>query len=66
VTAPDVQKAIEQQIYRIYRLKEREQETILRMWLIDTQGAKVGQVNGLSVVQLGKFAFACPSRITAR
>ena len=34
--------------------------------LIDTDGERVGQVNGLSVVQLGDFAFGRPSRITAR
>jgi lon-related putative ATP-dependent protease len=67
VSAEDVQKAIEQQIYRADRLREREQETILRgIWLIDTQGERVGQINGLSVIQLGNFAFGRPSRITAR
>src|SRR5690606_4240063 len=34
--------------------------------LIDTSGEKAGQINGLSVVQLGTFAFGRPSRITAR
>jgi predicted ATP-dependent protease len=33
---------------------------------IDTVGEKVGQINGLSVLQLGNFAFGKPSRITAR
>jgi len=33
--------------------------------LIDTTGEGVGQVNGLSVIQLGDFAFGQPSRITA-
>jgi lon-related putative ATP-dependent protease len=67
VTAADVQKAIDQQVFRADRLREREQETILRgIWLIDTQSEKIGQVNGLSVIQLGSFAFGRPSRITAR
>jgi lon-related putative ATP-dependent protease len=62
----DVQKAIDMQIYRADRLRERIQETILRgIYLIDTQGTKVGQVNGLSVIQLGGFSFGRPSRITA-
>jgi lon-related putative ATP-dependent protease len=66
VNAQDVQKAIDMQIYRADRLRERIQETILRgIYLIDTQGAKVGQVNGLSVIQLGGFSFGRPSRITA-
>ena len=34
--------------------------------LIETSGAKVGQVNGLSVIQLGRLAFGQPSRTTAR
>ena len=67
VTALNVQEAIDAQVSRADRLRERIQETILRgTFLIDTQGARVGQVNGLSVIQLGSFAFGRPSRITAR
>jgi predicted ATP-dependent protease len=33
--------------------------------LIDTDGEAVGQVNGLSVISLGDFAFGRPSRVTA-
>jgi predicted ATP-dependent protease len=33
--------------------------------MIDTSGEKVGQINGLAVIQLGDFAFGQPSRITA-
>lgn len=66
VTAEHVQQAIDAQIYRADRLRERVQETILRgTFMIDTEGAEVGQVNGLSVIQLGGFAFGRPSRITA-
>jgi lon-related putative ATP-dependent protease len=66
VTAADVQKAIDAQIYRADRLRERMQETILDgTFLIDTEGEKVGQINGLSVIQLGDFSFGRPSRITA-
>ena len=32
---------------------------------IDTAGAQVGQINGLSVLSLGNFSFGRPSRITA-
>jgi lon-related putative ATP-dependent protease len=67
VNATDVQRAIDAQIYRSDRLREHIQEEIQRgTILIDTQGAKVGQVNGLSVIALGQFAFGRPSRITAR
>jgi lon-related putative ATP-dependent protease len=67
VTAADVQKAIAAAIYRVDRAREQSEEMILHHTiLIDTGGAKVGQVNGLSVLQLGNFAFGRPSRITAR
>ncbi len=67
VAAGDVQRAIDAQIRRASRVRERFREEVLRgTLLIDTEGAKVGQVNGLSVVQPGRFAFGHPSRITAR
>ncbi|MGW8317636.1 MAG: Lon protease family protein [Candidatus Promineifilaceae bacterium] len=67
VGAEHVQQAIEAQIYRDSRIKERIQEEILRdTILIDTTGEKVGQINGLSVLMLGNYAFGRPSRITAR
>jgi predicted ATP-dependent protease len=62
----DVERAISAQIKRSDRLRERSHEAILRDILhIDTAGERVGQVNGLSVFQLGDFTFAQPSRITA-
>jgi lon-related putative ATP-dependent protease len=67
MTAADVQRAIDAQIHRADRLRERLQERIQRgTILIDTAGERVGQVNGLSVLQLGHFAFGRPNRITAR
>jgi lon-related putative ATP-dependent protease len=67
VAAEDVEKAIEASIYRADRVRERVQEAILReTFLIDTTGEVIGQVNGLSVLQLGDFAFGKPTRITAR
>ena len=66
MTREDVEQAIAAQIHRADRLRERSHEAILRGILhIDTSGEQVGQVNGLSVFQLGGFAFAQPSRITA-
>jgi lon-related putative ATP-dependent protease len=66
VTRDDVERAIEAQIRRSDRLRERSHEEILRGILhIDTDGEKVGQINALSVFQLGDFSFAQPSRITA-
>ena len=67
VERADVQKAIDKQIYRQDRIRQRLQEQIVRgTVLIDDRGAKVGQINGLSVLSLGGFAFGRPSRITAR
>ncbi|MDQ1315918.1 MAG: hypothetical protein QG662_2027, partial [Pseudomonadota bacterium] len=66
VSRADVERAIDAQIRRSDRLRERSHEAILRGILhIDTDGERVGQVNGLSVFQLGDFSFAQPSRITA-
>lgn len=63
----DVEHAVEQQERRAERLRERSQEAILRETvLIETSGKVVGQVNGLSVLSLGKTAFGRPTRITAR
>lgn len=67
VTAVEVQKAIDTRLYRSERLRERLHEEIVRNTiLIDTGGEKTGQINGLSVIQLGGFVFGSPSRITAR
>jgi lon-related putative ATP-dependent protease len=66
-TREDVARAIDEQIQRADRLRDRAQETIARgIVLVDTEGAEVGRINGLSVIQLGSFAFGRPSRITAR
>jgi lon-related putative ATP-dependent protease len=67
VVAADVQTAIDKQTYRSDRVRERVQEAIQRGTLfIATDGEKVGQVNGLSVLSMGSFSFGQPSRITAR
>ncbi len=67
VLREDVQKAIDSWIFRSNRIKERIFEEIKRdTILIDTEGKKVGQINGLSVIRLGDYEFGRPSRITAR
>lgn len=66
ITAADVQHTIEQQNYRQSRIQERIYDEIGRGTLmIDLSGEKIGQVNALSVIDLIKFAFAHPTRITA-
>jgi lon-related putative ATP-dependent protease len=61
-----VERAVAAQIARLDRLRIEMHEGIQRnLVLIDTEGETVGQVNGLSVLGLGNFAFGQPSRITA-
>jgi lon-related putative ATP-dependent protease len=67
VTKVDIQRAIDAQTRRADRVRERIQEQIRRgTIMIDTDGERVGQVNGLSVIGLGNFSFGQPNRITAR
>jgi lon-related putative ATP-dependent protease len=62
----DVVQAVEAQKRRAGRVKDRLEEQIEReTLLIDTDGEVVGQVNGLSVLTIGRFAFGRPHRITA-
>ncbi|MDH3235321.1 MAG: AAA family ATPase [Alphaproteobacteria bacterium] len=66
-TAADVQRAIDTKIHRGDWVRELIHEQITRgTVLIDVDGEAVGQVNALSVLQLGNFSFGKPSRITAR
>jgi lon-related putative ATP-dependent protease len=61
-----VEKAVSRQLHRAGRIRERSHEQITRgTVLIATEGRVVGQVNGLSVLALGDFAFGQPTRITA-
>jgi len=67
IDAPDVDRAMSAYERRHERVSIRAQEMIERnIMLIDTAGAKVGQINGLSVMSLGGYAFGKPTRITAR
>ena len=67
VADADVQRAIDARIHRNDRVRRRIHEAIQHgVILVDTEGAQVGQVNGLSVASLGPVAFGQPSRITAR
>jgi predicted ATP-dependent protease len=67
VSVAHIQATIDAGIRRASRIREHIQEDIRRgTVLIDTTGEHVGQVNALSVLQLGSYAFGRPSRITAR
>jgi lon-related putative ATP-dependent protease len=67
VGAEEVQKAIGERIFRSNLYEERIQEMINEgSILIQCSGAVVGQINGLSVYQVGDYSFGKPTRITAQ
>ncbi len=62
----DIQKAIDTRQYRQDQIRERVHEQVIRGdYLLDTSGEKVAQINALSIIQLGDYAFGRPSKITA-
>ena len=66
-TAEDVQRAIHARVHRADRIRDELQEQVLRGTMrIATEGSRVGQINGLAVLQTAELAFGRPSRITAR
>jgi lon-related putative ATP-dependent protease len=66
IQAKHINKTIDQRIYRSNLLQEKIKEMIYKgLIIIDHKGKKIGQVNGLAVIDLGDFAFGKPSRITA-
>jgi predicted ATP-dependent protease len=63
----DVERALDERLRRAARLRDRSQEMVLqKVALIDTAGTHVGQINGLSVVELAGYAFGHPTRITCQ
>jgi len=67
VTAEDVTFAVRKREYRANLLEERIRELIADGTIaIETSGERVGQVNGLSVLELGDYSFGIPSRVSAR
>ena len=67
VSARHVQKAIEQKTQRSNLYEEKIQELIDDgTFMIDTSGVRVGQVNGLSILDVGDYSFGRPVRITSQ
>jgi lon-related putative ATP-dependent protease len=67
VEGEDVERAIAEREYRSNLLQERVEELIAEGTIrIETAGERVGQVNGIGVVDIGDHAFGKPSRVTAR
>ncbi len=66
VEARHVDQAIAQYLFRNNRYQELLVEQIHKgVMLLATEGVQIGQINGLSVIQLGDYSFGRPSRITA-
>ncbi len=66
VTKEFVQKALDE---RVDRLKKYDAKYIQMIkedaLLIETEGEKVGQINGLTVITIGDYSFGKPAKITA-
>ncbi|MEE9613553.1 MAG: ATP-binding protein [Thermodesulfobacteriota bacterium] len=67
VGADQVTRAWKEMVYRVSKVEDKlreyiEEDTIM----VETEGAVVGQVNGIAVLDMGDYAFGKPSRITAR
>lgn len=66
VTGSDVQQARDAQTTRLSRSRDLLQEAVQRGTLmIASSGSEVGQINGITVIDLGNFSFGLPARITA-
>lgn len=66
ISSEHLKKAIQERFFRSNLLQERIHELIREeVYLIDVDGEKVGQVNGLAVLDLGDISFGRPNRITA-
>jgi lon-related putative ATP-dependent protease len=60
-----IERALEEKLYRSNLIEQKLEKMIEEgTILVDTTGEIVGQINGLSVMGLGDFAFGKPSRIT--
>jgi lon-related putative ATP-dependent protease len=66
VTADHIRRTVAKRESRVDLVEENVREAIEReIILVETAGEAVGQVNGLSVIDVGDDVFGQPSRITA-
>ena len=66
INSEHVQKAIEKKRFRASLYEEKVQELVKKdVFWVETEGEKVGQVNGLSILMTGDHEFGKPNRITA-
>jgi lon-related putative ATP-dependent protease len=65
VTRSDVEKAVVARRSRVNLIEDKIQEMFdNETLLVTTTGAAVGQINGLSIYNIGEYMFGRPSRIT--
>ncbi len=66
ITGEEIKRALKEKIFRVNLIEEKIRELIKEgKIIIDIEGKKSGQINGLSVYLLGDYSFGKPSRITA-
>ena len=66
ITGKIVDEALSQRIERVQKYNQKYLDMINNSTLlIDTEGFKVGQINGLTVMSIGDYSFGLPARITA-
>ena len=66
VTKEYVQKAFDERVDRIKKYDTKYLQMIKEeALLIETEGFKVGQINGLTVITIGDYSFGKPAKITA-
>lgn len=67
VKSNHVEKALEEKTYRSNKVEKKIHEAISEgTILMDTEGSVTGQINGLSILDMGDYRFGMPSRITCR
>ena len=67
VTATDVQYALDERVFRSNKLETLMDEELLEeTMMITVEGEEIGQINALTVIDMGDYAFGRPSRITSR
>ncbi len=66
IEAEDIKKALEEKVFRSNLIEEKIREAIHEgKIIVNVKGLSVGQINGLSVIDLGDISFGRPSRISA-
>ena len=66
ITEEFITKALAEKIDRVKKYDEKYMEMIRdNVLLIDTTGSKVGQINGLTIMNVGDYTFGKPVKITA-